>query len=102
MGYVLNLVASEEKKIRVLKEEYEKQLLTLPKGSIRTRKRGERIYYYLSYRDGGKVVTDYVGKEEEKISELRELLEKRKHIEGILRRINYELDVAQKVLEEEK
>jgi len=76
VGYILNLIAIEEMRIKTLKERYEAQLLSLPKGTIRTRKRGRNIYYYLSYRDGKRIITDYVGKEEKKLSGLRELLEK--------------------------
>lgn len=102
MGYVINLIADEAKRISALKESYEQKLSLLPKGTLRTRRRGKHEYYYLSYRDGKKVVTNYVGKEEKKINELRETLEKRKHVEDILQQLNRELSVAKRILEGEK
>jgi len=102
MGYVINLIADEAKRIKALKESYEQQLSLLPKGTLRTRRRGKHEYYYLSFRDGEKVITDYVGKDEKKINELRESLEKRKHVEDILQQLNRELSVAKRILEGEK
>ena len=97
-----NLIADEAKRIKALKESYEQQLSLLPKGTLRTRRRGKHEYYYLSFRDGEKVITDYVGKDEKKINELRESLEKRKHVEDILQQLNRELSVAKRILEGEK
>ena len=37
----------------------ERELNSLPKGSIRTRKINSHKYYYLNYRDGDKVRSDY-------------------------------------------
>jgi hypothetical protein len=39
------------------------RLAVLPKGRIRSRKIGGDVYYYLQYRKGGAVKTDYLGKE---------------------------------------
>jgi len=102
MGFVINLIAGETKRIKALKESYEQQLSLLPKGTLRTRRRGKHEYYYLSFRDGEKVITDYVGKDEKKINELRERLEKRKHMEDILKQLNRELSVAKRIMEGEK
>ncbi len=54
----------------VLEEEYERsmrlvqameaELAELPKGSVRTRVVGRHEYYYLNYRDGDKVRSDYI------------------------------------------
>ncbi len=98
MGYIINLIADEAKRIRALKNNYEQQLALLPKGTLRTRRRGKHEYYYLSFRDGEKVLTDYVGKDEKKIDDLRESLEKRKHVEDILQQLNRELSVAKRIL----
>lgn len=99
MGYIISLIAGEAKRIRALKNNYEQQLALLPKGTLRTRRRGKHEYYYLSFRDGEKVLTDYVGKDEKKIDDLRESLEKRKHVEDILQQLNRELSVAKRILE---
>lgn len=102
MDYIKRIVSDETKKIRSLKAKYEKQLLLLPKGSLRKRRRGRHEYYYLSFRDGEKVITDYVGKDNKEIDKLKESLEKRKHVEEILRRLNRELSFANRILEDRK
>jgi hypothetical protein len=102
MSYIINLVSDEANWIRVLIKKYEKQLLLLPKGTLQIRRRRKNEYYYLSFRDGKRIITNYVGKDEKKINEVKEGLEKRKHIEDILRQLNRELSVAKRVLEGEK
>lgn len=102
MGYIINLISDEAKRIRALKENYVQQLSVLPKGTLRTRIRGKHEYCYLSFRDGEKIITDYVGKDEKRINELKQSFEKRKHIEAILRQLDRELSVTKKILEGEK
>ena len=58
----------------VLEEEYgrsihlchlmERELETLPKGSIRVRKINGHEYYYLNHREGDKVLSDYLRADE--------------------------------------
>ncbi len=102
MGYIISLISDEAKRIKALKEKYVQQLSSLPKGTLRKRRRGNNDYYYLSFRDGEKIITDYVGKDDKKISEIKEGLDRRKHIEDILRQLERELSTANKFLEGEK
>lgn len=53
----------------------------------------------MKYRDRKKVVSQYISKS--KIDELRKQIEKRKHIEAIMKSLQEELVIANKVLEEE-
>lgn len=62
------------------------------------KKTGDKTYYYLKYRDGKKVVSEYVSKS--RIDEMRAQLEKRKHIEAMMKALLEELAIANKVLEE--
>ena len=98
MSLVSNMIAQEEKRMRSLKESYEEQLLTLPKGTLRIRKKGNNTYYYLAYRNGQKVATDYIGKDETDIARIKEQLEKRRHIEDMLKELTRELVLMKKVL----
>ena len=102
MGYIRNIISEEEKLMRALIECYKQQLLSLPKGALQKRKRGKNTYYYLSYRQGDKVITDYVGKNERQIYLLKERLQQRKHVEDVLRKLNKELFFALRFLENEK
>mgnify|MGYP004575204169 FL=1 len=53
----------------------------LSKGSITCRKNG---YYYLRYREDGKLYDRYIGKDAEKVDAIREKLALRKHYTEML------------------
>lgn len=61
MGIVKDILSEERQRLLSLKRRYEKQLAELPKGSISNKKRGNREYCYLAYRDGKKVCFEYIG-----------------------------------------
>ena len=46
--------------------------------------------YYLKYREAGKVCDKYIGKDPQKVSELKEQLEQRKHYEKMLASLRQE------------
>ena len=98
MRMLENLVLKEARTFEILKKQYEAMLAELPKGSL-TLKRG--AYYYLNYKEHGKMISKYVGKKSPEIDSLREKIEKRRHIEKMLRNINAELKIAQKVRDSE-
>lgn len=77
-------------------QQYEKLIIELPKGSLICRKNG---YYYLKYRKNGKVCDDYIGKDKERISQIKEKLEQRKHYEKMLSVLKQEQKVINKILE---
>ena len=99
MSYFAATTLREVKRMKALREVYEKQLEILPKGSLRTKERNGKKYFYLSYRSNGKVVSEYIGKNETVIEDLRERLERRKGIEGLIKNIKKELVLMNKVLE---
>ncbi len=77
-------------------QQYEKLIAKLPKGSLICRK---NEYFYLKYRKNGKVCDDYIGKDKEKISQIKEQLEQRKHYENMLSALKQEQKVINKILE---
>ena len=76
---------------------YQSELSILPKGAISEKKVGEKTYYYLKYRDGKKVISQYVIKKE--IENVRALIEKRRHMEAMVKSLQAEKAIADKVLE---
>lgn len=95
---ILTTIAQEKKRIEYMLNKYEKEFRCLPKGTLSQRKVGDRTYYYLKYRDGKKVISQYVSKDD--VEELQERIEKRKHIEAMMRSLQDELAIANKVLED--
>ncbi len=99
MSYFAITVERELKRMSALRESYENQLANLPKGSLRVKERNGKKYFYLSYRRDGKVVSDYVGNNEDTLNGLKEQLQRRKGIEKLLKKINNELRLISKALE---
>ena len=78
---------------------YTEQLETLPRGTIVSKTVGQNVYYYLKYRNGKRVFSDYLGKEGEKLDVVRAELEKRRHIEKMIGQLQLENAIADRVLE---
>lgn len=97
MNLLLHTVMQERQRIENMLAQYETELRQLPKGTISEKNSGGKNYYYLKYRDGKKVVSKYIGRQE--IDEVRERVEKRKHIEAMIRSLQEEKTIADKVLE---
>ena len=77
----------------VLEEEYdrsmrlsghiEEELASLPKGSVRARNIKGHEYYYLTYRDGDKVRSNYIPADQ--VAEVRQKVERRKQLKAALK-----------------
>lgn len=96
---ILTTITQEKKRIEYMLAKYKEAQDRLPRGSISEKAVGDRVYYYLKYRDGKKVISQYISKSQ--IDEIREQVEKRKHIEAMIKSLQEELVIANKVLEEE-
>lgn len=77
--------------------QYESLIEPLPKGSITCRKNG---YYYLRYRENGKLYDKYIGKDIEKVDAIREKIALRKHYTEMLSTLKQEQKAIHKLLEE--
>ena len=99
MSYISQTIEREVAKMTILRDTYEKELELLPKGSIQVRERNEKRYFYLRYRDGKRTVTAYLGNTEEHLAKALEDIEKRKHIESMIKALDKELRMMNKVLE---
>ena len=77
-------------------EEYESLIATLPKGVLICRK---KEYYYLKYRENGKVCDKYIGKASDKVNKIREEIEMRKHYELMLSKLKAEQRAIAKIVE---
>ena len=99
MNMILATIAQEKKRIEYMLTKYQEEYDQLPKGSLSEKKVGERTYFYLKYRDGKRVVSQYISKSH--IDEFRTQIEKRKHIEAMIKSLQNELAIANKVLEVE-
>lgn len=79
--------------------QYETLIKELPKGSITCRK---QRYYYLRYRENGKLFDIYIGNDTKKADEIREKLATRKHYVEMLAALKREEKTINKILEDLK
>ena len=97
MNMILATIAQEKKRIEYMLEKYNKEYDRLPKGTISEKKVGQKTYFYLKYREGKKVISHYIAQSD--VDQIRTQIEKRKHIEIMLKSLQDELAIANKVLE---
>lgn len=96
MNLILETIAKEKNRIEYQLEKYRKMMAELPKGTLSGSKRRGQTYYYLKYREGGKVVSKYVGTN---AAELKNQIERRQHAKAMIKSLEAELKIANKALE---
>jgi len=89
------------KEVQIQKEYYskkqkrlKKEIVKYPKGSIQKKVIKGHIYYYLLYRDRGKITHDYLGKKVP--PDLNKQVSKRQELESELKTINDKLSILRK------
>lgn len=97
MNLIISTVLQEKQRIDYMLAKYQEVLAELPKGTISEKQVKDNIYYYLKYREGKKIISKYVRKQE--IEKLKEQLDKRRHIEAMIKSLLEEQKLANKVLE---
>lgn len=86
----MTVILREENRNENMIIEYTKELETLPRGKITPKRVNGNTYYYLYYRDGKKVVSKYIGKDEDSLTKIRELLVRRSQIEELIKKLKEE------------
>ena len=100
MSLVIRTVQKEKQCIDRMLDAYLKQLSDLPKGTVAEKKSGNNVYYYLKYRDGDKVVSEYLGKNDDKVGSIRAMIDKRRHVEAMIKHLREEQALASRLLED--
>jgi len=86
----------EYQRLSRLKYDYEQIINKLPKGSVILKNRKNTTYYYLVFRDKEKIVFQYIGKDKNKIKDLKIKILQRKKIQLLLKGINKDLKILYK------
>lgn len=97
MNLIISTVLQEKRRIDYMLEKYQEALAGLPKGTLSEKPVNGNTYYYLKYRDGKKVISQYIRKQD--VDALRKQIEKRRHIETMIRSLQEEQELAARVLE---
>jgi len=104
MGIMVDVIKDEYRRLNELIELYNKKISAFPKGSISKKKKKDRIYYYLAYREHNRVKFDYLGKEasdkyreiSQKVAQRHRYEKKRKEAQEELKEIEVLLRAAER------
>lgn len=94
---ILSTILQEKERIDRMLAKYQEELEMLPKGTISEKKVKQSTYFYLKYREGKKVISRYIPQKD--VDAVREQVEKRRHIEMMIRSLQEERAIAEKALE---
>ena len=97
LNLILSTILQEKERIDRMLAKYQEELGTLPKGTISEKKVRQSTYFYLKYREGKKVISRYIPQKD--VEAVREQVEKRRHIETMIRSLQEERAIAEKALE---
>jgi len=102
MNTVFYGVVEEEKERNLERQEaYREEIKKLPRGYLVIKKRGDKKYHCLQYRDGLRTVTKYL-KIDTDIKEITEQIARRKHYEGLVKRLQKEYKQMCKVVKDKE
>ena len=93
---ISTVIQNEANRNEQMIRDYEALIAMLPKGSLICRK---NAYYYLKYRENGKVCDKYIGKGEASVADIRSKLELRRHYNDMLTALKQEQKVITKIME---
>lgn len=96
MSTILNVVQNERERIVCELDLCIKSIEQLPKGQVYTQSRGSKTYHYLKFRDGPRVVSRYLDKNE--ILLLRSQIADREALLARTKALRKELAVADRIL----
>ena len=99
MSLLTEAVAQEQQRIERMISQYEAELSRLPKGVLITKSIKGNQYYYLQYRNGRKTVSEYIGRKSDKVEDLQKQIDRRRHIQAMLKALHEEYATAQKMME---
>ena len=98
---IFGMLQEEKQRNLEMQQTYKEEIEALPKGSIMIKRISGRNYYYLKYRQGSKIRNDYIGKDEIVMQEIKRKLEKRKHLQGVLKRLQLEYRQISKIVKDD-
>jgi hypothetical protein len=97
MKMIMDLLFAESEKNLILQKELKNKINQLPKGTIKERKIKGNTYYYLAYREKGKVINKYLGKNPLEAKRLSNFVEKRRAYEKQLKKLENDWTIYKKV-----
>ena len=100
MGIIEDALREEKDRNQQVSDLYQREIESLPRGSLAIKEVGSKRYCYLRYRDGKKVRLQYAGKAELVESGLRKQIARRRELEALLKDFKHDMKLIQKVLKD--
>lgn len=103
MPILKNFLQEELQNSLDLKRSYARDIKAIPKGALTPKKIKGHLYYYLVFRNEGRVCYAYKGKlSKDEVMQHREKKEKRARLRSLLSQTNQQILFIQKVLHDKK
>ena len=97
---IYGLLKEEKERNLEMQGTHLREIDSLPKGVIVAKTTNGKKYYYLRYRDKDKVRADYLGSDESALDDIKFKIAKRKHLQGIVKRLKLEYKQICKIVKE--
>lgn len=94
---ILDVLIAESQKNLLLQREVKNKITALPKGTVKERRVKGKKYYYLAYRENGKVVNKYIGDDSLEAEKKSKLVVERKAYESQLKELQKDWKIYSKV-----
>jgi len=99
MAVIFHVLKEEYERLLETEKSYSKAITNMPKGTPCIKQRYNKKYLYLQYRNGKKIVQDYIGLEgSDKANKILETIAQRKRYEKLLRETKEALKEVRKAL----
>jgi hypothetical protein len=97
---IYGMLQEEKRRNLEMQEAHRQEIQALRKGSVTVKRIGGHNYYYLKYRQGKSVRNDYIGKDKNIADEIKRETEKRKYLDGVLKRLQQEYHEISKIVKD--
>ena len=99
MRVLFSVFEEELERLQDRTKRYQQEVESLTKGSLCLKKRGDRQYAYLNYREKDAVKSQYLGEAKSKVvKDYREKIELRRKLDKGLREMRADMKALEKVL----
>lgn len=96
MSILDEVLIEEYERLKRFKKMYQEKLQNLPKGYLSRKNIKGKVYYYLQYRDGEKIVSQFVPNENVEL--LQKQIEERRKYERRIREVEADLKKIRKAV----
>jgi len=91
MSIISEVLREELERNIVMQKSYQDEILSLPRGTMIRKKISNRDYYYLLYRDQGKVTTSYLGAAKKvDVNAMQKQIARRRYFQDSLKKLKIE------------